>query len=137
MIYLRDTDDWQGSYPDFTEDEMQCKGYAKGVCNCLGVLPKHSFMLNLVKLRRAVGPLSITSGARCEVYNALVSTTGKNGPHVQGLAADIACYSEKTLKILEEALKLPFMGFGLDQKGKSRYIHLDMVERLSKAIWTY
>jgi len=132
-----DPDAWQGGYVFFPEEEMRCRGFAKGECSCGGVLPKHSFMLTLVELRKNTGPLSITSGARCGVYNSKVSNTGTTGPHEHGLAADIACTHEHTLKIIEEALKLPFTGFGLDQKGGGRYIHLDMMVRPSRYIWTY
>lgn len=132
-----DLDEWQGGYMFFPEEEMRCKGNEKRLCACGGMLPKHSFMLTLVELRKAVGPLSVTSGARCPKYNSVVSGTGFTGPHTEGRAADIKCSHEHTLKIIEEALKLPFTGFGLDQKGGGRYIHLDMVVRPSRYIWTY
>src|SRR5690606_42128115 len=34
-------------------------------------------------------PFRITSGFRCPVHNEKVSSTGRNGPHTTGFAADI------------------------------------------------
>ena len=62
------SDTWQGNYEGFTEAEMGCK------CGC-GGLPRHSFMVRLVKLRKAVRfiykvPFPVTSGFRCKKHNA-------------------------------------------------------------------
>lgn len=126
-----DADSWQGGYEGFTEAEMQCK------CGCKG-LPKHSLMVRLVKLRQRLGPLVISSGFRCKKHNARVSTTGDDGPHTTGLAADVAVSGAKAIKLLIYAYELGFRGFGVSQKGATRFMHLDLVEgRGEGQIWSY
>ena len=48
---------------------------------------------------------------------------------------------EDALKLLELAIKLGFTGFGINQKGSSRFIHLDTLENSSArprpTIWSY
>ena len=119
-------DKWQGDYilegkEVFTKEEMRCK------CGC-GLLPRHSFMLSLLEVRKEVGPLTVTSGARCAKWNKEVASSGDNGPHVQGLAVDIAADSRKTHAIVKAALRLGFTGIGVSQRGgRPRFVHLDKV----------
>lgn len=132
------SDEWQGPYQFFTEDEMRCKGHAKNMCKCGGKLPKHSLMVALVKLRMRVGPLIIDSAFRCPEYNNKVSNTGFTGPHTEGLAVDIKAMHALALKIMFYAYELGFSGFGVSQKGKSRFIHIDRVSgRGEGQLWSY
>lgn len=115
----------------FTHDEFQCK-------HCGENKIKDYLIRELDTLRERCGfPLVVSSGYRCPVHNQAVSTTGPMGPHTTGLAADLAVDRGKAVIVLDEALKLSFRGFGLNQKGESRFIHLDMINRPFRTIWTY
>lgn len=82
-------------------------------------------------------PLKVTSGYRCPVHNQNVSTTGPNGPHTTGLAADLAVDRGKAIIVLQLALAdHRFTGFGVNQKGEGRFIHLDMIDR-PRTVWSY
>lgn len=119
-------DMWQGPYTldgkeVFTKKEMACR------CGC-GMLPKHSFMLLLLELRRMTGPLIITSGARCAKHNSKVAKSGSTGPHVQGVAVDIQADVKLGALIFKHAFELGFTGFGVSQRaGQPRYVHIDKV----------
>ena len=84
-------------------------------------------------------PFVITSGYRCHAHNALVSTTGPNGPHTTGVAVDIHIYYSKAATLVREALNAGFSGVGMRQHGalSNRMVHLDTMRRSSQAIWTY
>lgn len=124
-------DNWKGEYEYFTVQEMSCK------CGC-GLLPRHSLMVSLVKLRQRVGPLEVTSGARCPAYNSKVSNTGIDGPHTQLLAVDLKVSHAKAIKCIIYAYELGFRGFGVSQKGTSRFLHLDFVPGRGEGIlWSY
>lgn len=125
------------NYPYFSVREMQCK------CGC-GGLPKDSFMEILVAVREELNiPLVVSSGFRCADYNALVANSGRDGPHVMGLAADIRIYGDNALHLLLVGVKNGMRGIGLSQKGfiPSRYVHLDSVIGDAKHprpwIWSY
>lgn len=89
-------------------------------------------------LREMCGfPLKVTSGYRCPVHNQNVSTTGPNGPHTTGLAADLAVDRGKAIVLLQIALNdTRFTGFGVNQKGEGRFIHLDLIDR-PRTVWSY
>ncbi len=107
-------------WPDFTPDEVRCKGTGK-----LVVFP--DTMTRLQSMRTYLGfPLQLSSFYRDPVYNNEVSSTGFNGPHTLG-AFDILCYGERAYAILSAAPHFEFTGIGISQKGphNSRFIHLD------------
>lgn len=83
-------------------------------------------------------PIIITSGYRCPEYNNQISTTGFDGPHTTGKAADISVDRQRAYYLLELAFELGFTGIGIHQKGVGRFIHLDILtEGLRPTIWTY
>ncbi|MBM3273067.1 DUF882 domain-containing protein [Candidatus Kaiserbacteria bacterium] len=103
----------------FSALELECR------CGC-GMLPEDDFVDKLEGLRVAYGrPLRVTSGARCPKYNAKVSTTGETGPHTTGRAVDLAVERQAAWRVLDIAFQLGFTGIGVQQKGPSRFIHLD------------
>lgn len=84
-------------------------------------------------------PMVITSGYRCPWHNANVSHTHSvDGPHVQGLAADIKISGEEAHRLVWAAMTMGFTGIGVQQKGiwADRFIHLDMVPGPLR-LWSY
>lgn len=115
----------------FTKEELQCQ------CGCGQMKMDPRFMDKLVSLRRALGPLYLTSAYRCPSHNAKVSSTGLSGPHTTGHAVDIRADSKLKFKIVEEALKLGFKRVGI-AKG---FIHIDDLTAddgfPEEVLWTY
>lgn len=113
-------------------------------CNCC---LKNEISTDLVDaldaIREQLGfPLLISSGYRCPAHNARVSSTGDNGPHTTGLAADIKIAGRQAYALLDKALEWGFTGIGINQRGdmSKRFIHLDLLsepERFRPTIWTY
>lgn len=67
----------------FTDKELACK------CGC-GLMPKIVTISLLNHIRHDYGhPINITSGARCEAYNASIGGA-KFSEHVKGNAIDMA-----------------------------------------------
>jgi zinc D-Ala-D-Ala carboxypeptidase len=112
-------------------------------CRCCGVnLIDHQFVTELDDLRHALGfALPISSGYRCPRHNAKVSSTGLNGPHTSGRAADIAVSRERAYELLQTALVMKFTGIGLKQHGTARFIHLDQLPNTKDhprpTVWSY
>lgn len=128
--------DWS-RWPNFSEVEMRCR------CGCGRCDMDVIFMDRLQALREAFGtPLPVTSGFRCPYHNAEVSTTGANGPHTTGRAADIRIARGGAFRLLGLVTKQGgFSGIGLKQHGDSRFIHLDDLSaapgRPRPTIWSY
>ena len=97
------------------------------------------FLASLDDLRDKCGfPFIITSGYRTPEYNNQVSSTGYDGPHTTGKAADILVSRSNARIVLHHALEMGcFTGIGIHQKGEGRFIHLDTLERDSNALWSY
>jgi zinc D-Ala-D-Ala carboxypeptidase len=94
------------------------------------------------ELRHQCGfPISISSGYRCPDHNVKVSSTGRKGPHTTGRAADLAVSHKQALAVLRKALAMDFTGFGVNQKGGGRFIHLDTLPdapgQPREHIWSY
>jgi len=122
--------------PSFTPAEMACK------CGCGKSDMDHAFMLKLQAVRDVVGPLGVSSGYRCPEYNQSVSSTGLNGPHTTGKAADVRCSGNQAHAVLMQAMFRVFTGAGVAQKGPhgSRFIHLDTLtpdEAPRPWVWSY
>jgi len=119
----------------FKDSELACK------CGC-GMLPKADFMARVEKLREACGfPFIVTSAARCADHNARVSSTGAYGPHTTGRAIDIGVSHGRAYHLIAEALAHGFTGIGVQQKGGSRFIHLDDLPNAPgqprPTVWSY
>ncbi|MBF0341096.1 MAG: DUF882 domain-containing protein [Magnetococcales bacterium] len=122
----------------FTRAELQCRH-----CGVLRMNP--TFLANLEMLRVAFGkPMVITSGYRCEAHNAAVGEGKLVGAHTLGYAVDVAIFGEDVHKLIDMALGLGLIGFGLKQHGPmaGRYVHLDAVPVGDNDIprprfWTY
>lgn len=120
---------------NFTPAEVACK------CGC-GMLPDAGFMNKVQGLRDYVGSaLKPTSGARCPAYNAKVSETGATGPHTTGHAIDFETRGTEAYKVANAAFRLGFSGIGINQKGDSRFVHIDDLPNMPGCprprIWSY
>lgn len=118
----------------FTVEELTCH------CGCGQMKMDGEFMLKLVALRDMVGfPLPISSGYRCPLHNASVSSTGDGGPHTTGKAVDVLIGRVRATSLIRAALEMNFRGVGVKQHGPDggRIVHLDMVSRPDQILWTY
>jgi len=97
------------------------------------------FLNELDALRHRCGfPLVVSSGYRTPEYNNRVSSTGLNGPHTTGKAADILVARDNAYTLLKHAFEAGcFTGIGIKQTGNDRFIHLDIIERQYKTVWSY
>ena len=126
------------AYPNFTKDEFTCK------CDCGVTNMDRYFLTCLQSLRNSYNrPMVITSGYRCPDYNDRMSTTGRDGPHTTGMAADIYVTGEDAYDLLVDVFERTwFTGIGVHQRGRwnQRFIHLDTIDisNISRPrIWTY
>lgn len=119
----------------FTIAEFACKHCGQNNID-------YKFVELLDELREQCGfPLVVSSGYRCPTHNAKVSSTGKTGPHTTGRAADLAVSHGQAVTVLRKALSMGFTGFGVQQKGGGRFIHLDTLPNAPgqprETIWSY
>jgi zinc D-Ala-D-Ala carboxypeptidase len=119
----------------FKREEFACR-------HCGENLIDDAFITELDDLRHHLGfALPISSGYRCPDHNARVSSTGRTGPHTTGRAADIAVSHARAYEVLQAAMMLKFSGIGVNQKGGSRFIHLDSLPNAAgqprPTIWSY
>ncbi len=120
----------------FKLQEFTCR------CGCGQTNMVPEFIDKLDALRDKLGfGLTINSGYRCPEYNAKISTTGRNGPHTKGRAADIGVDRGRCYELLAHAKEFGFTGIGLLQKGAVRYVHLDDLPPAQgqprPSVWTY
>lgn len=108
-------------WDNFTRDELKCK------CGCNRVAMNIYFMDQIQAMRTELGfPFHVTSAYRCPRHNNLVSNTGFNGVHVEGIAIDLSVNGNQAYQIMTVAKQYGITGIGLQQhKGKPRFIHLD------------
>lgn len=124
-------DDWPLTY--FTPAEVSCKGTG-------AVKLDVGFGVVMDGLRRHMGgPVRVSSWYRSPGHNASVSSTGYDGPHTTGAAADVICHHAVALKVLRYAQDAGIVRIGVSQKGDwgSRFIHLDQAPGFSPALWSY
>lgn len=111
----------------FKEEEFTCHHCGESNMDA-------DFVAKLDEIREAMEvPITVTSGYRCPAHNAAVSTTGNNGPHTTGKAADIIVAPEHIRGLLTVAVMM-FPGVGVNLKGTGRFIHVD---NLKPRAWSY
>lgn len=124
-------------WPAFAYSELRCRC---GQCDSDGREMDAAFMATLQQLRDDYGqPLVLSSAYRCPQHPEEAHKSAP-GAHALGLAVDIRCQGEQALLILHLSLALPFTGFGIQQKGAARFIHLDMATAAQlprPALWSY
>jgi uncharacterized protein YcbK (DUF882 family) len=125
----------------FTPAEFICRC---GQCGSTGEEMDLNFVFALDQLRERFGePMIITSGYRCPAYNDSISTTGLDGPHTTGRAADVSVSGEKAFHLVQQCSLGGWMtGIGINQRGayEKRFIHLDdlgVPGHPRPRIWTY
>ena len=123
----------------FTRDEFACKGEA---CCGHSNLIEDSFIDKLERLRKTFGfAFPVASGYRCPIHNQRVSTTGPNGPHTTGRAADLSLDRLRAFMVMSSALGSgEFTGIGIKQHGPARFLHLDDLEAPAHprpTLWSY
>ena len=115
-------------WPLFTPYEMRQR--ENGI-----VIIQPEFMDLLQDLRNTFGhPMPVSSYYRSPEYNASISRSGLDGPHTTGRAIDIKVSGYNVALLTSAAVALGFTGFGWQQKGGGRFLHLDTLEPRS---WSY
>jgi len=122
--------DWS-KYPNFTKKEFDCQETGENQM-------QESFMDKLQALRTAYGaPMRVTSGFRDPRHSIEVSKSAP-GVHTRGCAVDIACGGQDAYEIMKIALELGFTGIGVQQRGSSRFLHLDTYTGDPRPnVWSY
>lgn len=128
------------AYRNFTRSEFRCKC---GKCDSTGAEISDE-LLDAVQALRTICefPFIVTSGYRCPSHPA-EKKKDFVGSHGLGMAVDIAVSHEEAMHLLRHALNSGlFNGIGVNQKGDSRFIHLDIATDLEvnaprPHIWTY
>ena len=128
--------EWWSHVKHFSKGEFACK------CGCNLVEMDKAFVLRLDQLRDRLGtPLMVSSGYRCPEYNDKISSTGLDGPHTTGHAADLRVMGHDAYRVLTRASELGFTGIGVAQKGQGRFLHLDDLPphqgRPRPWVWSY
>lgn len=122
------------TWENFNLDEFACRHCGKNLIS-------HNLVDKLQSLRTELGfPFVITSGYRCPKHPNEINKS-KPGTHAMGFAVDILSHGEQAYKIVANAPKHGFTGIGVNQKGKGRFIHLDIAEvnhgKQRPTIWSY
>ena len=130
--------DW-GDMEHFQPGEFKCRC---GECGSDGTEMNIEFIFALDQLRERQGSaMVITSGYRCPEYNDRIASTGLDGPHTTGRAADISVSGEKAFHLVQQCTLGGWMrGIGINQRGEynKRFIHLDDLDGDNRPrIWTY
>ena len=119
----------------FTFDEMRCRNCP----HCGGLSDMNeNFMMKLQQLRDFCNfPLPVNSGFRCERKNKDCGGF-LTSAHLTGEAADLRVDREKARIVIQAAIDMGF-SVGIDQKGASRFVHVDTKIRSSgkPSLWSY
>ncbi len=121
-------------YKYFSMDELKCQH-----CGEQGM--DETFMTKIEALRFQLGfPFTVTSAYRCKNH-PIEARKSSPGAHESGRAIDIGVSGEQAYRLLEAAFSVGITGIGVNQKGGSRFIHLDDLEwdenRPRPWIWSY
>ena len=122
------------SFKYFTDTELHCS-------HCQQNKMDGYFMEKIEALRESLGfPFIVTSAYRCPKH-PIEAPKKLSGAHSTGQAIDLAVQGENAYRLLNGALRAGFTGIGVNQKGDSRFIHLDNIKnskgRPRPWIWSY
>lgn len=98
-------------------------------------------MDRLLALRLAYGkPMPISSGYRDKTH-PIEAKKVTTGTHTTGRACDVAVTGKDAYRLVELAYQYGFTGIGINQKGSSRFVHLDdcgpAAGRPRPTMWSY
>ena len=122
-------------YKYFSMKELACQHCGEEGMN-------EDFMAKIEFLRQELGfPFVVTSAYRCKDHPIEAKKTSGPGAHSSGRAIDIAVRGEQAHKLLKKAFSMGLGGIGVNQKGSSRFIHLDDLDRSASHarpwVWSY
>lgn len=117
-------------WPNFTEKELACSH-----CGSKNPNPQFIELMDKVQeLRTKLGfSLPITSAYRCSEH-PIEKNKSTPGQHYYA-AVDIGISRHLAFAVLKTALEMGFTGIGVNQKGRGRFIHLDIRE--NPTVWSY
>jgi len=122
---------------NFSKLEFHCP------CSCGANKISSVLIEKLQKVRNIIGlPIIITSGVRCEFYNASIKAS-MNSSHIPdehgiGNAVDIACTNSKDRYELVELSQKFFKRIGISGGSYGGFIHLDVdKEKVQEVMWLY
>lgn len=118
----------------FTIEELRCQHTGND-----GI--QAEFLAKLNAIRHECGfPFVVSSGYRAPEH-PIEAAKSLPGAHSTGRAVDIAVRGDRALQVIEVALKHGMTGIGVNQKGDSRFIHLDDLDGdshfMRPTIWSY
>ena len=117
---------------NFNRNEFACHC---GNPACELVPMDYGFMQKLQDMRTDLNaPLTITSGYRCQNYEAKIGGSGKN--HPTGKAVDLTATRSVMSKIVARAEAYGFTGIGVCLHGDNMFIHLDITHNTT-TVWSY
>ena len=122
---------------NFSRLEVQCP------CGCGANLINPFLIEKLQKVRNIIGrPIIITSGVRCEFYNASIKAS-MNSSHIPddhgiGNVVDIACTNSKDRYELVELAQKFFKRIGISGGSYRGFVHLDVDRsKVQEVMWLY
>jgi len=122
---------------NFSKLEVMCP------CSCGADKISPVLIKKLQKVRDIIGrPIIITSGVRCEFYNASIKAS-MNSSYIPddygiGNAVDIACLNSKDRYELVEVAQKFFKRIGISGGSYGGFIHLDVDRsKIQEVMWLY
>ena len=122
---------------NFSRLEVQCP------CGCGANKISSVLIEKLQKVRNIIGrPIVITSGVRCEFYNASIKASMSSShipdDHGIGNAVDIACTTSKYRYELVQVAQKFFKRIGISGGSYGGFIHLDVDRsKAQEVMWFY
>jgi zinc D-Ala-D-Ala carboxypeptidase len=121
------TEDYRLS-PHFRVGEFKCP-----CCGIAPLAPLRRLCEQLELARSRFGPMEIASGYRCQMHNLEVEGA-RFSRHMQGLAADIKCYSDgDRFRLMSALLTAGFRRIGVGRL----IVHADIDTSAVPVMWTY
>jgi len=113
-------------------------------CGCGANKISSVLIEKLQKVRNIIGlPIIITSGVRCEFYNASLKNSSINSSHIPdsyglGQAVDISCTTSKYRYELVQVVQKFFNRIGISGGSYGGFVHLDVdKEKVQEVMWVY
>mgnify|MGYP001160067841 FL=1 len=114
----------------FSEDELRCQHSGEYIFD-------KDVLKILNAIRKEFGPMPVTSGYRCPEH-PIEAAKERVGAHTTGKAVDIGVSRKDAYRLIHVALQHGCPRIGVNQRGDSRFLHLDWdYERPYPTIWSY